>query len=109
MSLLKTFEAIIKRKSGNLMIPVASLSIMFMKSCNSSLVGFSPTALKRYLKIKNIKIIGFKINVILSPEQISKKIGWKDPVPVRHPVEVIQEQPDSVLRDELHHDHKSNH
>ena len=82
------------------MIPVASLSIMFMKSCNSSLVGFSPTALKRYLKYKNIACKSF-----ISPKQISKKIGWKDPVPVRHPVEVIQEHPDSVLRDELHHDH----
>ena len=42
--------------------------------------------------------------MLLSPEQSSKKFGWEDPVTVRQPVEVVEEKPDSLLRDKLNHD-----
>ena len=59
----------------------------------------------------NTKIFFFcnKTSLVFSPQQISKELGWQDPVPVGHPVEVVQEEPDRALGDKLRHDLITNH
>ena len=87
-----------KRKSGNLMKPVASLSIMLMKSWSSSCVGFSPISLQTVgcdVQTDNVPST--------APEQAAEPPGGQRAVTVRQPVEVVLEASHRVLGEQRHH------
>ena len=80
------------------MKPVASLSIMFMKSWSSSCVGFSPISLQTVgcdVQTDNVPST--------APEQAAEPPGGQRAVTVRQPVEVVLEASHRVLGQQRHH------
>ena len=80
------------------MKPVASLSIMLMKSWSSSCVGFSPISLQTVgcdVQTDNV--------ASTAPEQAAESPGGQRAVTVRQPVEVVLEASHRVLGQQRHH------
>ena len=90
-----------KRKSGNLMKPVASLSIMLMKSWSSSCVGFSPISLQTVGC--DVQTLQTDNATTTAPEQAAEPPGGQRAVTVRQPVEVVLEAAHRVLGQQGHH------